>query len=136
VALVWAIDLAESRHLLFWRFWAEQARPAAVGCYRSARHRRRTPAPRDHRLSRVESLMPAWSLRDVELLPAERGVVVSYGTVRRWPRPGVTWHLELAFIRLQGVQHYLWRAADLDGIVLDILVHPRRDSNAAKRFFK
>src|SRR6266404_3608782 len=40
------------------------------------------------------------------------------------------------FIRIQGVQRYLWRAVDQDGVVLDILVQPRRDANAAKRFFK
>ena len=92
------------------------------------------------------------SLRDVELLLAARGVVVSYETVRRWckkfaasfahrmrrrrPRPGDKWHLDEVFIRIQGVQHYLWRAVDQDGVVLDILVQARRDANAAKRFFK
>ena len=92
------------------------------------------------------------SLRDVELLLAERGIVVSYESVRRWckkfgqsfarclrrrrPRPGDKWHLDEVFIRIQGVQHYLWRAADQDGIVLDILVQERRDAKAAKRFFK
>src|ERR1700685_1573156 len=92
------------------------------------------------------------SLRDVELLLAERGIVVSYETVRRWckkfgatfadrlrrcrPRPGDKWHMDEVFIRIQGVQHYLWRAVDQDGVVLDILVQPRRDANAAKRFFK
>jgi len=40
------------------------------------------------------------------------------------------------FIRILGVQHYLWRAVDQDGVVLDILVQARRDANAAKRFFK
>ena len=91
------------------------------------------------------------SLRDVELILAERGVV-SYETVRRWckkfgasfadrlrrrrPRPGDKWHLDEVFIRIQGVQHYLWRAVDQDGVVLDILVQPRRDAIAAKRFFK
>jgi putative transposase len=40
------------------------------------------------------------------------------------------------FIRIRGVQHYLWRAVDQDGVVLDILVQARRDANAAKRFFK
>jgi putative transposase len=40
------------------------------------------------------------------------------------------------FIRIQGVQHYLWRAVDQDGVVLDILVQDRRDANAAKRFFR
>jgi putative transposase len=70
------------------------------------------------------------SLGDVELLLAERGVVVSYETVRRWcekfgqtfayrlrrgPRPGDKWHMDEVFIRIQGVQHYLWRAVDQDG---------------------
>ena len=92
------------------------------------------------------------SLRDVELLLAQRGVVVSYETVRRWcrkfgqsfadrlrrwrPRPGDKWHMDEVFIRLQGVQHYLGRAVDQDGVVLDILVQERRDAKAAKRFFR
>ena len=92
------------------------------------------------------------SLLDVELILAERGVVVSYETVRRWckkfaasfadrlrrrrPRPGEKWYMDEVFIRIQGVQHYLWRAVDQDGVVLDILVQARRDSDAAKRFFK
>jgi transposase-like protein len=92
------------------------------------------------------------SLRHVELLLAERGVVVSYETVRRWykkfgasfadrlrrrrPRPGDKWHMVEVFIRIRGVQHYLWRAVDQDGVVLDILVQARHDANAAKRFFK
>ena len=92
------------------------------------------------------------SLRDVELILAERGIFVSYETVRRWckkfgadfadrlrrrrPRPGDKWHLDEVFIRIQGVQRYLWRAVDQDGVVLDILVQARRDGTAAKRFFK
>jgi putative transposase len=92
------------------------------------------------------------SLRDVELILAERGIVVSYETVRRWckkfgadfadrlrrrrSRPGDKWHLDEVFIRIQGVQRYLWRAVDQDGVVLDILVQARRDGTAAKRFFK
>ena len=44
--------------------------------------------------------------------------------------------MDEVFIRIQGVQHYLWRAVDQDGVVLDILVQPRRDANAAKRIFK
>jgi putative transposase len=92
------------------------------------------------------------SLRDVELLLAECGVVVSYETVRRWckkfgrsfanrlrrqrPRPGDKWHLDEVFVRIQGGQHYLWRAVDQDGVVLDILVQERRDAKAAKRFFR
>jgi putative transposase len=92
------------------------------------------------------------SFRDVELILAERGVIVSYESIRRWcrkfgasfanklrrrrPRPGDKWHLDEVFIRIQGEQHYLWRAVDQDGIVLDILVQGRRDAGAAKRFFK
>ena len=92
------------------------------------------------------------SLRDVELLLAERGVIVSYESVRRWcrkfgasfagrlrrrrPQPGDKWHLDEVFIRIQGELHYLWRAVDQDGVVLDILVQGRRDAKAAKRFFK
>jgi len=44
--------------------------------------------------------------------------------------------MDEVFIRIQGVQHYLWRAVDQDGVVLDILVQARRDANAAKRFFR
>ena len=77
------------------------------------------------------------SLRDVELLLAERGIVVCYETVRRWckkfgqtfarrlrhrrPRPGDKWYLDEVVIRIRGVQHYLWRGVDQHGVVLDTL---------------
>jgi putative transposase len=51
-------------------------------------------------------------------------------------KPGDKWHLDEVFLRIQGVQYYLWRAVDQDGSVLDILVRPRRDGKAAKRFFR
>src|ERR1700712_775051 len=54
---------------------------------------------------------------------------------RRRPRPGDKWHLDEVFIR-KGELRYLWRAVDQNGVVLDILVQSRRDSGAAKRFFK
>jgi putative transposase len=92
------------------------------------------------------------SFRDVELILAERGLIVSYESVRRRcqkfgqsvanrmrhcrPRPGDKWYMDEVFIRIQGVQHYLLRAVDQGGVVLDILVQPRRDATAAKRFFK
>ena len=92
------------------------------------------------------------SFRDVELLLAERGVEASYETVRRWcrkfaqtfanrlrrrrPRPNDRWHLDEVFIKINGVQHYLWRAVDQEGVVLDILVQSRRNTKAATRFFK
>ena len=92
------------------------------------------------------------SLRDVELILAERGIVVTHESIRHWclkfgsdfarklrrrrPQPGDTWHLDEVFIRIRGVLHYLWRAVDQHGVVLDILVQDRRNGTAAKRFFK
>ena len=94
----------------------------------------------------------ALSLRDVQELLFERGVVVSHETIRQWcakfgqsyanqlrrrrPRPGDKWHLDEVFIRVGGEQRYLWRAVDQDGVVLDILVQSRRNAKAAKRFFR
>jgi putative transposase len=92
------------------------------------------------------------SFREVEELMLERGVVVSYETVRRWcvkfgqayanspcrrrPRPGDKWHLDEVFIKINGERTYLWRAVDADGNVLDILVQSRRDKAAARRFLR
>ena len=92
------------------------------------------------------------SLRDVELMLAERGVTVTRESVRQWcikfgagfarklrrrrPKPGDTWHLDEVYLRINGVLHYLWRAVDQNGVVLDILVQDRRNAAAAKRFFK
>ncbi|MEE1806967.1 IS6 family transposase [Streptomyces sp. BE133] len=92
------------------------------------------------------------SFREVEELMLERGVIVSYETVRRWclkfgqayanalrrprPRPRDKWHLDEVFIKINGEQKYLWRAVDQDGDVLDILVQNRRDKAAARRFFR
>ncbi|MFI6063539.1 IS6 family transposase [Streptomyces sp. NPDC051286] len=92
------------------------------------------------------------SFREVEELMLERGVIVSYETIRRWclkfgqqyanglrrrrPQPGDKWHLDEVFIKINGEQKYLWRAVDQDGNVLDILVQSRRDTAAARRFFR
>ena len=94
----------------------------------------------------------ALSYRDVEELLAERGVLVTYETVRHWcqkfgqtyanelrrrrPRTGDKWHLDEVFVSINGEQHYLWRAVDQDGTVLDILVQSRRDKAAARKFFR
>jgi putative transposase len=90
------------------------------------------------------------SFREVEELLLARGVEVSYETIRRWsvkfgqayanalrrrkPRPGDKWHLDEVFVKINGTIHYLWRAVDQDGNVLDILVPSRRNAKAAKRF--
>ncbi len=54
----------------------------------------------------------------------------------RSPRPGDRWHLDEVFLKIIGRVHYLWRAVDQDGDVLDILVQSRRDKKAAKKFFR
>jgi putative transposase len=92
------------------------------------------------------------SYRDVEELMATRGVILTYEAVRSWcrkfgqayanalrrrrPRPGDTWHLDEVFLTICGERHYLWRAVDQNGHVLDILVQRRRDKQAAKKFFR
>jgi len=92
------------------------------------------------------------SLRDVEELLFERGVVVSYETIRRWcdkfgagfarrvkvarPKSGTTWHLDEVSVTLRDEPYLLSRAVDQHGAELDILLHKRRDKAAAKRFFK
>ena len=92
------------------------------------------------------------SLREVELILAARGIVVSYETIREWslrfgrtfaktlrrrrPQPGDKWFLDEVFVRIRGKLHYLWRAVDQHGNVLDVLVQGRRNKKAAKRFFR
>ena len=92
------------------------------------------------------------SFRDVEDLLAERGVSVTYESIRQWcltfgldyarrlrrrrGRMGDTWHLDEVFVKIQGRQQYLWRAVDEDGDVIDILVQSRRNRRAAIRFFR
>ena len=92
------------------------------------------------------------SFRDVEELLAKRGIIVSYETIRQWCRKfgpqyarmlrrrqgrlGDVWHLDEVFVNIQGQRHYLWRAVDQDGDVIDILVQRYRNARAAKRFFR
>lgn len=92
------------------------------------------------------------SFREVEELLAERGIIVSYESVRRWclkftpayarrlkkrqGRLGDAWHLDEVVITIQGEQQYLWRAVDQDGDTIDILVQRRRNKQAAIRFFR
>jgi putative transposase len=92
------------------------------------------------------------SLRDIEDLLAERGISVSYETIRLWcikfgPKYanrlrrkhrgyGDAFFIDEVFIRIDGRQHYLWRAVDQDGEVVDVFLQKRRDGASAKRFFK
>ena len=86
------------------------------------------------------------SLRMVEEMLAARGVIVSHETVRQWalkfgqafanqircrlPRPGDKWHLDEVVLKIAGKKHYLWRAVDQHGVVLDVLVQSRRGALA------
>jgi putative transposase len=89
---------------------------------------------------------------DVEALMAARGVILTCEAVHYWcrkfgqgyahqlrrrsPKPGDTWHLDELFLTIHGQRHYLWRAVDQDGNILDILVQRRRDNMAAKTCFR
>ena len=92
------------------------------------------------------------SFRDAEDLLAQRGVTVTYETIRQWcqrfgpvyarrlrrrrGQMGDTWHLDEVLVTIQGRRQYLWRAVDEDGDVLDILVPSHRNRRAAVRFFR
>jgi putative transposase len=90
------------------------------------------------------------SFRDVEELLAQRGIEVSYETIRCWtikfgpqiaenlrrkrPAPSPRWHLDEMVCKVRGMRMYLWRAVDDEGEVLDLLMHRRRDTLTAMRF--
>ncbi len=92
------------------------------------------------------------SYRDVEEILAERGLDISYETVRRWflkfgstiaanlrrarPRPSDHWHLDEMVIVIRRKRYWLWRAVDNEGEVPDFLVQRRRDAKAARRLMK
>ena len=92
------------------------------------------------------------SHRDIEDLLAERGITVSRESIRLWCIKfgaiysrrlkrkhkgfGDTFYIDEVFVRINGKQHYLWRAVDQDGEVVDVYLQARRDGAAAKRFFK
>ena len=114
------------------------------------------PAYKRHRFPAALIAYAVWlyfrfplNLRLVEELLLERGIVVSYETIRRWvakfgpaiahgirrraPRPGDIWHLDEVRLVIRGEIHWLWRAVDQHGVVLDEIVQRRRDKRAAKR---
>jgi putative transposase len=88
----------------------------------------------------------------VQDLLAERGIIVSHEAIRQWStkfgatfagglrrrraRPGDKWHLDEVLLKICGKRHWLWRAVDQNGTVLDILVQSRRDQQAAERFLR
>ncbi len=92
------------------------------------------------------------SHRDIEDLLAERGITVSYESIRLWCNKfglkyirrlkkkhqgyGDTFFIDEVFVKIDGKQHYLWRAVDQDGEIVDVFLQRRRDGKAAKRFFK
>lgn len=92
------------------------------------------------------------SHRDIEDLLAERGITVSREAIRLWCIKfgaiytrrlkrkhrgyGDTFYIDEVFVKINGIQHYLWRAVDQDGEVVDVLLQARRDGATAKRFFK
>jgi len=92
------------------------------------------------------------SHRDIEDLLAVRGIVVSYESVRLWCNKfgpkyarrlkrrhqgfGDTFFIDEVFVKIDGKQHYLWRAVDQDGEIVDVFLQRRRDGKAAKRFFR
>ncbi len=92
------------------------------------------------------------SHRDIEDLLAERGIIVSHEAIRLWcikfgaiytrrlrrkhQGYGDTFFIDEVFVKINGKQHYLWRAVDQDGEVVDVYLQSRRDGTAAKRFFK
>src|SRR5664279_4644106 len=92
------------------------------------------------------------SFRDVEDLLAERGIIVSYETIRRWvnhfgprvaaelrkrrPKPHTVWRLDEVYIRINGRMVYLWRAVDAEGEVLDVLIQSRRNKRAAQKLMR
>ncbi len=121
--------------------------------------KKQTPSYQRHRFPSEIISHAVWlyhrfclSFREVEELLAERGITVTYETVRQWcqkfgpayarkfkkrqGRLGDIWHIDEVFVTIQGERHYLWRAVDLDSDVIDILVQRRRNQKAAERFFR
>src|SRR5215218_3005983 len=92
------------------------------------------------------------SLRHVDEILAARGIVVSHETIRQWglkfgqafanqirrrlPCMGDKWHLDEVVVKIAGVKHWLWRAVDQTGLVLDVLVQSQRDKRAATRLLR
>lgn len=120
----------------------------------------RDPLYRRHRFAPEIIAHAVWlyfrfplSLRMVEDMLAARGIIVSHQTVRLWAekfgrafaseirrrsagRVGDKWHLDEAVVSIRGKKHWLWRAVDQDGFVLEVLVQSRRNAKATKRLMR
>jgi hypothetical protein len=114
---------------------------------------RRLPLPAcDHSAGDLAVFSIHLSFRDVEDLLAERGITVSYESVRRWvnhfgpmiaadlrrrrPKPFSTWHLDEVYLKISGRMIYLWRAVDAEGEVLDVLAQSKRNKHAAMKLMR
>ncbi len=118
-----------------------------------------SPSYKRHRFPREIIAHAVWlyyrfplSLRLVEEMLLERGIVVSYESIRRWGKKfgpeyvrrlqrkqaskNDIWHLDEIVIKINGKKHWLWRAVDQEGTVLDEIVQTRRDAKAARRLLK
>lgn len=120
----------------------------------------RDPLYRRHRFPAEVIAQAVWlyfrfplNLRMVEDMLAARGIIVSHQTIRQWAekfglafandirrrsvgRLGDKWHLDEAVVSMRGKKHWLWRAVDQDGFVLEVLVQSRRNAKAAKRLMR
>ncbi len=140
------VTTAMSRELVN---WVRQRYPAVMQPISYARHQ--FPPAIIQQAVRLY-LRFTLSFRDVEELLAERGVDVSYETIRRWvlkfgpaiarnlrrlrPQPSPRWHLDEVAVRIAGERLWLWRAVDDEGEVLDALVQRRRDKAAARKLMR
>ena len=112
--------------------------------YEENQLRRISVPARGHTSGDLALLRFTLSFRDVEDLLAERGIAISYETVRRWvnhigpiiaaelrkrrPRPHSIWHLDEVYLKIDGRMVYLWRAVDAEGEVLDVLVQSKQQA--------
>jgi putative transposase len=118
--------------------------------------KKQTPSYQRHRFPSEIISHAVWlyhrfclSFREVEELLAERGITITYESIRQWcqkfgpdyarklkkrqGRLGDTWHIDEVFVTIQGQRQYLWRAVDQDGDCIDILVQRRRNQRAGER---
>src|SRR4051812_18542399 len=105
-----------------------------------------------HNLGPLRITLLIFLCRSINTLMPSNLMTLSHETIRQWglkfgrefaniiqrrlPRPGDKWHLDEVVLKIAGKTHYLWRAVDQHGVVLDVLVQSRRDKKAAKRLLR